>query len=452
MEKTMSATKMKWIKAAIICFYVLLIVGLVLYDEKPSPELARDMAQPRPEITEPGNAWIAFLGFDAPKGVSPYVCGEEKMRKYRDALLAGKSLEELSRLGGGDKPGLPFKGKIPSFYRMNEGGMLAFAAAHPDDVAALSRNNEELLRRYEGLGKYPRHNENQGYASATTPWYDLIKKACQVKLLQLAGKAVQGDVEAALAGVREDAEFWRSIARNSTTFLSKVVALAVHINHLLLTVELGASRQLNSKELAMVWDILRPFDKDEIGFALAIRREILYGQEYLRLVRREAKPWDLVTTLLYKPNATGNRLYGEWQECGVLREAEMSPQQFALEMNKGGDDREGSRRISIPFLYNPVGEIVSVMQSRYFKYYFTYIATGHNHEGFRRLSWLAALSRTENIPPDEMQHFLDLHKTELGNPYTGGAMTWNPKRRSISFTTLDGQQGREIFLQSKTGQ
>ena len=33
-------------------------------DEKPSPELARDMAQPRPEIIEPGNAWIAFLGFD----------------------------------------------------------------------------------------------------------------------------------------------------------------------------------------------------------------------------------------------------------------------------------------------------------------------------------------------------------------------------------------------------
>ena len=48
----------------------------------------------------------------------------------------------------------------------------------------------------------------------------------------------------------------------------------------------------------------------------------------------------------------------------------MSPQQFALEMNKGGDDREGSRRISIPFLYNPVGEIVSVMQSRLFQILF----------------------------------------------------------------------------------
>ena len=29
----------------------------------------------------------------------------------------------------------------------------------------------------------------------------------------------------------------------------------------------------------MVRDILRPYDKDEIGFAGAIRREILYGQE-----------------------------------------------------------------------------------------------------------------------------------------------------------------------------
>ena len=55
---------------------------------------------------------------------------------------------------------------------MNEGGMLAFAAAHPDDVAFVTRNNEELLSEgYQGLGKYPRYNENLGYASATTPWY-----------------------------------------------------------------------------------------------------------------------------------------------------------------------------------------------------------------------------------------------------------------------------------------
>lgn len=438
---------MKWTKAAVICFYLLLIVGLALYDEKPTPDLVRDMAQPLPEIIEPGNAWIAFLGFAAPQGVTPYVHGEEKMRKLRDALLAGKNRRERLRVVDDDKLGLLFKGKMPSFYGKKEGGMLAFAAAHPDSVAALSRDNEELLRRYEGLGKYPRYNEPLDYGFfGPTPGYAPIKKACQAKLLQLARKASQGDVEAALAGVREDAEFWRFIARSSTTVLSKVVALAVLKMHLRLTAELGASRRLNSKELAMVWDILRPFDNGEIVFDGTFRGEVRYGQRYLRSIRLEAKSWDFITTLLYKPNATGNRLYAEWQAQGLIRVAEMSPQQFALEMKKEGNDREGPHRMGIPFLYNPLGEIIWVLQARLFRYYLPYIAVGHNQEGFRRLSWLKVLSRTENIPAEGMQQFLDSHNTELGNPYTDGAMTWDPKRRSISFTAFDGRQAMEIFL------
>jgi len=433
---------MRWTKAAVICFYLLLIVGLALYDEKLSPQLVRDMAQPLPEVIEPGNGWIAFLGFDAPPGVSPYVHGEAEMRKYRDARLAGK-LSELSRAADADKSGLHFKGKVPTFYGM-KGGMAAFAAAHPDEVAALGRDNEELLRRYEGLRTYPRYSEpvDDGFL-APIPGYAPIKKSCQVKLLQLAGKAGQGVLSGPLERVREDAVFWRSIARSSNTLISKMVAFAILKLHFRVAADLGGSRQLNGKELAIVEEILRPFDRSEIGLAGTLRGEFRCLQQTLRLLPLEAEPRGFVTTLLYKPNATRNRHYDDWQALDYIRIAEMTPQQFALEWKKAQVGRQLARRLGIPFLYNPAGEIMWVRDQID---YFPYIAVGHDLEGFRRLARLKVLARAENISVDGMQQFLDSHKTELGNPYSGGAMTWNPEKSSISFPAGDGQYTMEILL------
>ncbi len=108
--------------------------------------------------------------------------------------------------------------------------------------------------------------------------------------------------------------------------------------------ELAASRQLNSKELAIVGDILRPFDQGEIGFARAFRGEIRFGQQRFKMIRLEAKSWDFVTILLYKPHATRTRFFANWQALDYIRVAERSSRQFALELKKRGDDREGPRR------------------------------------------------------------------------------------------------------------
>jgi hypothetical protein len=70
---------------------------------------------------------------------------------------------------------------------------------------------------------------------------------------------------------------------------------------------------------------------------------------------------------------------------------------------------------------------------------------GHNLEGLRRLALLKVMSFAERIPPDRMQQFLEAHTAELGNPYTGRAMTWNPKAGSISFQDVSGKKTVEIF-------
>jgi hypothetical protein len=440
----MSAQSIKWIKRGVICFYLLVIAALALYDEKPIPELARDMATPTPDVVEPGNAWIVFLGFDAAPGVAPYAHGEARMLKYRDSLRVGKA--ERPQFSEVDKSGLQFKGTIPAFHNKKDGGMTAFAAAHPEDIATLVRDNEELLQRYEGLCKYRQYNEalEAGYF-APVPYYATIKKACRVKLLQLACKACEGAVEPVLQKVREDAEFWRLVARSSNTLISKCVAHALLRIHLRFVADLAGSRQLSDKDLAIVRDILRPFDTDEVGFAKCLRGEFRYQQQSLLLTLRQADWWDL-TTLICKPNATLNRLYEFWEASGIIRLAEMPPRQFGPERKKEAMYREGVGRIGIPFLYNPAGEIIVLRNTQSFPYYAPYIALGHDTEGLRRLSLLKVLSRAENIPTEGMQQFLDSHKAELGNPYTGGAMTWNSQKSSISFTTSYGNNTLGIIL------
>ena len=308
------------------------------------------------------------------------------------------------------------------------------------------RDGPVRLRDIPGFHFHPSACGAPGHIIWSPAWVHqlLIKQACQTKLLLLASKIDEHQVESTLEALREDAEFWRFIARSSNTLISKLVALSILRIHLRFTAELGASRELNDKQLAMIGDILRPSDRSEIGFAETIRGELRHGQQSLRLIWLAAKPWEFVTTLLYKPNATGNRFYANSLDC--IRVAEMSPQRFALELKNSRDDRDNPRRMGIPFLYNPVGEGVWALQTPFKRSYSSYIAVGHDLEGFRRLSWLRVLSHTENISSEAMPEFLESHKTELGNPYTGAAMTWNPERLSISFSAFEGRQPVEIFL------
>jgi hypothetical protein len=176
-RKGIVTPKTKWLKFGIIFFYLLLFTRLALYDERPNPEMVQEMARPRPETVEPGNAWIAFLGFESRQGVSPYARGAEMMRKLQDSVSTGRNLNE-PLIFTDNKANLAFHGKLPPFYSEKTGGMLEYATAHPDEVAALLRNNRELLERYESLRSYTRYTEPLDYGFYTPiPRFSLLRNA-----------------------------------------------------------------------------------------------------------------------------------------------------------------------------------------------------------------------------------------------------------------------------------
>jgi hypothetical protein len=259
-----------------------------------------------------------------------------------------------------------------------------------------------------------------------------ILRARGTKLLQLAVRANRGDVAGALAWVRKDAEFWRFIARSSTTFFSKAYSFSALSNDLLFASELGVYQSLNRKELEMVQDILRPFDHGEVAMAEVLLGEARLTQTALGLWNPQKKRTFELDNFFLKQNATKNRMYAIYRE--KIRLAELPPQEFAIEFKNPQTSKYPSLRgIGIPFLYNPVGEILVIIGE---PLYGMPVSKAHNMEGLRRLAWLKVLAHIKRVSPEGMQQFLDDHARDLGNPYTGGPMMWDPTKRSIYFNDL----------------
>lgn len=431
------------LKFSIIIFYVLLFAGLALYDERPDPELAREMARPLPEVIEQGNAWIAFLGLTAQEGVSPYIYGEKKIRDLKASIQAGKNESEVFASSGNKNSELSFQGKLPSFYSRKDDGLLAYAMAHPDIVYSLCSNNAELLRRYDNLRTYPRYTEplELGFY-APIPSFSPLRNMQRVKFLSLATKAKQGDLAGALEEVRKDAEFWRFIARNSNILISKIISISAITTDLRFAAELGASRHLNKREMEIIQDILKPFDNGEISLVETFRGETRYSRSVMELTTwRKMKIW-APQKLVLKQNATNNRMYAYVKEN--IRLAELAPRHYAKELKQRELNKTEIPKIGVPFLYNSIGELLAEIAV---PQYSNYIEKGHNLEGLRRLSQLKVLLRQENVPPEQTQQFLNAHAEKLGSPYTDAPMTWDAKKRSISFRSLSGEKPIvEMFL------
>lgn len=438
----MSAMTMKKLKYAIISFYLALFAVLALYDEKPDPGLAVEMKRPEPETVEPGNGWVAVLGFSAREGVSPYSYGAEKLKKLQERLAAVKNVSPYETFDFDSKSELSFKGKLPSFYDKKDSGILAYAAAHQQEISALLQDNRELLTRYEALHSFPRFNDPLDYGYiAPIPKFGPLRNTQRIRLLQLADLATRGDVGGALSGVRKDIEFWRLTARNSRTLISKLIAIAAINTDLRFAAELGSSCPLNKQQLAAVLEILRPFDHDVTSFAGPIRGENRCALKSMELMLWKAMPEWSPDRLLLKQNATSNRIYANVQK--FQRIAGLSPQQYADEVKKPEFAATSNPRIGLPFLYNAPGELMAKLGM---PTYSSYIEKGHNLEGLRRLSLLQVLSRIDNVPPERMQQFLNSHSAELGNPYTGEPMTWNSGKPGISFKNLKGDSSTDIIF------
>jgi hypothetical protein len=435
------ALAIKKIRLGVIVFYLVLFAGLALYDERPDPNMLEEMTRPLPAFTGPENAYIAFLGFDAPTGKTPYGSGQEKLRKMEKAFAAGTNLGDYLSLFDNNKGNLAFKGERPAFYDKKDKGILNYLSAHPAEAAKLISENKELLQRYRSLFSYTEYREPLDYGYyIPLPMITPVRSVQTLYFLEIADEARHGDIAEALTRLQQDMKFWRRITSDSSTLISKLVSMAMVRTDICLAAELGSVRTLSPKETALLQNILRPFDDGEAALDTAFRGEARYMYKGAELSMKQSAGF--IDKLFYKRNATDNRIFAGMQD--MIKLAELAPDKFAKEAKLRESENYGYRRMGLPFLYNPAGELLALIGQSQGLY--RYIEKGYNLEGLRRLALLKVLANKEHARPEQMQQFLDVAPTGLKDPYTNGPMKWDVEKGSIYFKFVTDDKRVELFL------
>jgi hypothetical protein len=435
-------TSFRKVLIAILLVYAILCSGIFFYDENIAPPVAKALETPLPDIFYPGNSWPALLGFTSPAGGPPFEKEEKRLRAIRAAFLKGNDTScSGSVADAGQQDELSFQGKLPELYTGQDNGISVYASAHADEVDQLLRDNSELLERYDKLYNYRQYTEPLDYGYCTPfPQFVPVRNIQKVKFLHLARVAQQGNLRGALFEVQKDADFWRGIAINSKTLFSKLISLYMLNTDLLFVAELGAQVPPgNSDEWEIVRAILRPFDQGEMAFKSALEGETLFSLLSFESIARAARRDSMTSSAWLKPNATRNGMYGYYQQCIAL--SEMTPRNFTASIAL--KEHTDPLISNWSFIYNPVGEILNGVAKPNIA---GYIVRGHRLECLRRLALLKIMAGNEHVQPEDMQRFLETHKVEYGNPYTGEPMKWDAQKKRIYLNQAGEDKEVEIYL------
>lgn len=428
---------------AICLFYLALFSWLALYDEKPDPLMVKELNTPAPDIFRNDNAWLALLGFTSSTEDPPFVNEEDRLRNLKSAFLRGEN--NACAEGSSEKQKtmrISFKGKIPEVYGRKDNGIWEYVLAHNAEVDNFLRDNKDLLRRYEKLYNYHQYLEPLDYGfCAPVPQFSPIRNIQKIKFMQIARIAQNGNFNDALIGIQNDAEFWRVIAGESNTLISKLISIAMLSSDIRFVAELCAHHHLDLKQWETVRTIMRPFNRGETSLAKAFHGEarmVILGLE--SSFKAEIKLPPSVFFPILKQNATRNRLYSAYKEHIEL--SKMMPQTYAAVVTRK-NIIDTDQFVKFSFLYNPVGEILAGIAIPSIS---GYVEKTHDLEGLRRLALLKVLSSMESVASENMQQFINTHRGDLGNPYTGASMNWDSQKKSIYFKQVREGKPVEIFM------
>ncbi len=421
---------MKKIWIGIILFYVGIFTFMALYDEKLSPEVESLLQEKRAIIIEPGNAWLPIVGAEAPAGQDPFEYGMAKLKKVQSITNNAQRMEYLvESVAAMDKQHLEFKGKMPGFYGTDGMGIIAYARTNRAAAEKLIADNSEMLSRHENLHRYKNYNEPLATGiMSPTPNLSILRNGQRLKLLQLAIKAEEGNLEGALYGLEQEVRFAELLATRTKVLITKFMGNITLETNMRFAADLAVNFKLNNHQLGRLKAVLKPFENGEASMTTAFEGEAVYMLNSIM--------WDLKYSdekapgkVFLKPNAMRNRMYDNMRQLIAL--SKLTAAEYANDVNKAGIENSGLNKIGLSFLYDPVGEVLAqVYQGASFA---SYIERGHNLEGLRRLALLKIMIKEEQIPKMQIQPFLDRNAKELGNPYNGKAARWELHKGKIVF-------------------
>lgn len=404
-----------------ICAAFVAVVNL--RDEPLLPEAAAFMGQGARKPPEQ-NAFYYVIGFEAPLAEDPHKAGKE----WLDALDAAQ--EKL--LSGTEAPwppqprGLP---KIEAYCVPEKSSCIRWLKETTEGPVAL-KDNAAIVARYRRVLAYPAYGEVAAPRLYSYPvaHYQGFANAQRFFLLDVAQRLERGEVDNALASLRDEIAFARRMLAGSRTLAHKMMAAAELQRAVLFASDaLTTFRAQIGPHAATLAEALRPLDPAERALTPALRTELALSASALEpaLRRGEHKIYGVDAKLLrplYKHNATVNMIYRVTRAWSDVDNAPAPELGAAFIQVKEAEPEFSARRL----IYNPVGKVLFFNNLPRLTPYFERI---HDTDALVRLVALQAEIVAQDVKPEDVPAFAK----RSADPYTGKPFAWDASTKQLWF-------------------
>lgn len=452
-----------WLVGGAVVLLVAAYLTLLAFnwrDRPPSEGAIRlaAMYRNRPAVPDGDNGYVYAMGFAVDSNGNPRAAGLRRIEWLQEIPDAAQY--PLSGDPAPDNQGY-MSARSPAAQRLAEACRFASrecvdALEGVDEVMREWLQAEEwLLERYLALLRHEGWLETVPFdGRAPLPSYGMVSDGQKLLLVKAAILASQKDVAAVRSLLASDMRFWRHVLESSDILITKMVAVAA----LKRTFGVGnlVLRRL-PPELAM--DAMPQEWATEITDAERSLLRCLVGEWVSagRLANRTATSGSWLPVSGANSVSAVSRLLSSMMmplfqpQDMSNRQAEMLIQavdalnvpldQFPAALERAGTIFQGSEEGTLPFLYNPIGDVLLWMSS---PAYLPYGARVADLEGIRRAAVLTTELRNRKVPAARVR--VELEASGVRVPYTGEPYEWDKEEGVIVFRGLEPKErGRHTF-------
>ncbi|HVK55842.1 MAG TPA: hypothetical protein VM532_12530 [Burkholderiales bacterium] len=387
----------------------------------------------------------------------------------RDPVNAGRQLAKLPRIQQ-----TPAPAEQPGELRFTESVLSLCGKDQINDVICILQNkarvekiladNQTLLNRYAALLAHTQFAQPEGEAvQATLPFVDIqrAKFALWAKAILLIN---DGHVSEGLDFLQKDTRFGRMLFAQSESLLPRMAALTMLRRQYELLSQVVVQFPAIVKSYKDVFlQISAPLSAKELSFRRALGGELraveaalnqfeaqqLPAQKDVKTAVAQATNWSLENpfwrkTPLYRRNATINLQAGlleQWAAFSELPASQILKQKDAFTQSLKNEYQP--RSFPTAAIYNRIGK--QLVANGFFDMG-DYLLKAHDVDGLMRLVNLQVQIDAFDVPQDRVGPFLQTSEAQLTNPYTGEAMLWDAKARTLSFPAQGDPEHGEIAV------
>jgi hypothetical protein len=410
---------------AAVAGLLVVVTNLSRFDEPLLPEIEA-LRNQRPVALE-GNGYPLAFGFLAAETRDPRAAGVaiiaalQGRRDRGEPITLGK--EEMRAILGA--PAKDDRLDASLGFKCQARHFLDCADRLVASIASSDLNHPRLallFSRYETLLQQARFIETP-QADLQTPWPPFGPIAALGRL-RLAMSFRADSTPVFLEKASQELAFWRTTLREGEKLGTKMAALAAIRNTHDFVSALVRDRDLDSHDVELLRHVVRPFTREEsdigVAFTSEARTFLLSGMPY--------DTWELswLTRQLLQPNATFNQQFRETLEPMRLR-ASLSLREFYE--RKAYEPLPHELRLGPRMLYNLGGKL-ALSRASWDPHQFP--SRVHDEDG--RVELILLQAQIEEQP--ELDVATIVRTSAHRNPYTGEAMEYDSRARTISFGCL----------------